>query len=237
VAVGAAQARDAHGLERIAVVDFDVHHGNGTQAMFWDDADLFYASTHQAPFYPGTGAVGERGAANNIVNLPLSAMSGSEEFRRAMSERLLPALNAFRPDFLLVSAGFDAHLADPLARLHPGRRLRFAGAGGQRGGPRADAHGGLTVGALGGTIMAEANIPADIRKMSFEQALEELKQIVERLEQGQGELDQAIEAYQRGALLKQHCEAKQDRQDQSRSGRRRQRRGHGRRVRRRPCRG
>ncbi len=117
VAVGAAQARDAHGLERIAVVDFDVHHGNGTQAMFWDDADLFYASTHQAPFYPGTGAVGERGAANNIVNLPLSAMSGSEEFRRAMSERLLPALNTFRPDFLLVSAGFDAHLADPLAQL------------------------------------------------------------------------------------------------------------------------
>lgn len=117
VAVGAAQARAAHGLGRVAVVDFDVHHGNGTQAMFWDDADLFYASIHQMPLYPGTGAAGERGTADNVLNLPLSPMSGSDEFRRAMSERLLPALSAFGPDFVLVSAGFDAHEADPLASL------------------------------------------------------------------------------------------------------------------------
>ena len=117
VAVGAAHARAAHGLPRAAVIDFDVHHGNGTQAMFWDDPDLFYASTHQMPLYPGTGAAGERGVAGNIVNLPLAPMSGSAEFRDAMSERLLPALSDFAPDFILISAGFDAHAADPLAQL------------------------------------------------------------------------------------------------------------------------
>ena len=120
VAVGALQARAAHGLERVAVIDFDVHHGNGTQAMFWGDAKLFYASTHQMPFYPGTGSVEERGVAGNIVNVPLAAMEGSLEFRRAMSATILPALKRFAPDFVLISAGFDAHEADPLAglRLH-----------------------------------------------------------------------------------------------------------------------
>ncbi|MCH6588844.1 MAG: histone deacetylase family protein, partial [Proteobacteria bacterium] len=120
VAVGALQARAAHGLERVAVIDFDVHHGNGTQAMFWDDAELFYASTHQMPFYPGTGSVEERGVAGNIVNVPLAAMEGSLEFRHAMSATILPALKRFAPDFVLISAGFDAHEADPLAglRLH-----------------------------------------------------------------------------------------------------------------------
>ncbi len=117
VAVGALHARAAHGLRRAAVIDFDVHHGNGTQAMFWDDPDLFYASTHQMPLYPGTGAAGERGVAGNIVNLPLAPMSGSAEFRDAMSERLLPALSDFAPAFILISAGFDAHAADPLAQL------------------------------------------------------------------------------------------------------------------------
>jgi acetoin utilization deacetylase AcuC-like enzyme len=116
VAVGAEQARKVHGLARIAVVDFDVHHGNGTQHMFERDADLFYASTHQWPFYPGTGAAEETGV-GNIVNVPLAPMSGSREFRAAMSEVVLPALKRFRPDLLLISAGFDAHADDPLASL------------------------------------------------------------------------------------------------------------------------
>ncbi len=116
VAVGALYAREKHALGRIAVVDFDVHHGNGTQAAFETDGDLFYASTHQWPLYPGTGAPGETGV-GNIVNLPLAAGSGSAEFRHAMSENVLPALEAFRPDMILVSAGFDAHRDDPLAGL------------------------------------------------------------------------------------------------------------------------
>jgi acetoin utilization deacetylase AcuC-like enzyme len=116
VAVGAEQARKVHGLARIAVVDFDVHHGNGTQHMFEHDADLFYASTHQWPFYPGTGAADETGV-GNIVNVPLAPMSGSREFRAGMSEVVLPALGRFRPDLLLISAGFDAHADDPLASL------------------------------------------------------------------------------------------------------------------------
>ncbi len=117
VAIGAAQARAVHGLARVAVIDFDVHHGNGTQAMFWHDSDLFFGSTHQMPLYPGTGSASERGVAGNIVNVPLPPMAGSDEFRSAMNERILPALSRFRPEFVLVSAGFDAHEADPLAAL------------------------------------------------------------------------------------------------------------------------
>jgi acetoin utilization deacetylase AcuC-like enzyme len=117
VAIGALQARAAHGHQRVAVVDFDVHHGNGTQAMFWDDPDLFFASTHQMPLYPGTGGAEERGAHGNIVNMPLAPLSGSGEFRAAMSQTILPALRRFAPDFLLISAGFDAHADDPLAGL------------------------------------------------------------------------------------------------------------------------
>lgn len=120
VAVGALQARAVHGHHRVAVVDFDVHHGNGTQAAFWDDQDLFYASTHQMPLYPGTGDTVERGRFNNILNVPLAPMSGSNEFRQAMRDRIFPPLAKFDPDFILVSAGFDGHEADPLAglRLH-----------------------------------------------------------------------------------------------------------------------
>ncbi len=117
VAVGALQAREAHGLTRIAVVDFDVHHGNGTQAMFWDDENLFFGSSHQFPFYPGTGSAAERGATGNIVNAPLAAGSGSQEFRQVWDGVILPALADFEPEFLLISAGFDAHEADPLASL------------------------------------------------------------------------------------------------------------------------
>jgi len=116
VAVGALHARASHGLQRIAAIDFDVHHGNGTQAIFEDDADLFYGSTHQYPLYPGTGAREERGL-GNIVNAPLRPNAGSSEFRAAMSELILPALDAFQPELVLVSAGFDAHRSDPLAQL------------------------------------------------------------------------------------------------------------------------
>jgi acetoin utilization deacetylase AcuC-like enzyme len=115
-AIGALRAREVHGLARVAVVDFDVHHGNGTQAAFETDDSLFYASTHQYPLYPGTGAASETGV-GNIVNVPLRPMSGSSQFRLGMTQRILPALDAFRPDLMLVSAGFDAHKNDPLAQL------------------------------------------------------------------------------------------------------------------------
>jgi len=116
VAIGAARARAIHGLERVAVIDFDVHHGNGTQAMFERDRSLFYASTHQYPLYPGTGSHRERGV-GNIVNVPLPPSSGSEQFRAAVEALILPALEAFRPSLVMVSAGFDAHRRDPLAQL------------------------------------------------------------------------------------------------------------------------
>ena len=116
-AVAALHARAAWGVRRVAVVDFDVHHGNGTQAMFAADPDLFYASSHQSPCYPGTGAPSERGVANNIINAPLRPRDGGPAFRSAWSEIILPALDAFAPELLIVSAGFDAHIADPLAEL------------------------------------------------------------------------------------------------------------------------
>ena len=118
VAIGAAHARAVHGLQRVAVVDFDVHHGNGTQAAFEADPDYFYASTHQWPLYPGTGQAHERGIANNIVNAPLAPFSGSAEFRAAVERQVLPALDAFKPELVLISAGFDAHLREPLASLN-----------------------------------------------------------------------------------------------------------------------
>ena len=117
VAVAAHHARDRWGLTRVAVADFDVHHGNGTQAQFWSDPALFFASSHQSPCYPGTGAAGERGASGNIANAQLHPGSGSREFRRAWGDVLLPALDAFAPELVIVSAGFDAHRDDPLAQL------------------------------------------------------------------------------------------------------------------------
>lgn len=115
VAIGAAHAR-RRGCARVAVVDFDVHHGNGTQAAFESDGDFFYASTHQGNFYPGTGYSDETGV-GNIVNVPLPAGAGSIPFRAAYDGTIFPALATFRPEFLLISAGFDAHRADPLAQL------------------------------------------------------------------------------------------------------------------------
>jgi acetoin utilization deacetylase AcuC-like enzyme len=115
-AIGALRARGVHGLARVAVVDFDVHHGNGTQAAFETDGSLFYASTHQYPLYPGTGAESETGV-GNVVNVPLRPMAGSSQFRHGVTQRILPALDAFRPELVIVSAGFDAHRSDPLAEL------------------------------------------------------------------------------------------------------------------------
>lgn len=115
-AIAGMYARQKHGVERVAVVDFDVHHGNGTQDIYWSDKDLFFASTHQMPLYPGTGALSETGA-GNIWNAPLRPNDGGEQFRDAMESRILPALHNFAPDLILISAGFDAHEADPLASL------------------------------------------------------------------------------------------------------------------------
>jgi acetoin utilization deacetylase AcuC-like enzyme len=116
-AIGAARARVAHGLHRVAVVDFDVHHGNGTQAILEGDAGFFFASTHQMPLYPGTGDPAERGVAGNVVNVALRPHADGTDFRRAMERLVLPALDAFAPQFVLISAGFDAHRRDPLAAL------------------------------------------------------------------------------------------------------------------------
>jgi acetoin utilization deacetylase AcuC-like enzyme len=116
IAIAGLYARARHGAERIAVVDFDVHHGNGTQDIFWSDKDLLYASTHEMPLFPGTGALHETGV-GNIWNAPLRAGDGGERFRDAFESRILPALHNFGPDLLLISAGFDAHQADPLANL------------------------------------------------------------------------------------------------------------------------
>jgi acetoin utilization deacetylase AcuC-like enzyme len=116
IAIAGLYARAKHGAERIAVVDFDVHHGNGTQDIFQHDKDLFFASTHQMPLYPGTGAVNERGV-GNVWNCPLRPYDGGEPFRDAFESRILPALTNFSPDLILISAGFDAHEDDPLANL------------------------------------------------------------------------------------------------------------------------
>ena len=116
VAIAANYARDVYGADRVAVVDFDVHHGNGTQNIFWSDPDMFYGSSHQMPLFPGSGGLNETGE-GNIFNAPLRAGDGSEQFREAYEARILPALDAFEPDILLISAGFDAHQNDPLGSL------------------------------------------------------------------------------------------------------------------------
>ncbi|HWK48074.1 MAG TPA: histone deacetylase family protein [Stellaceae bacterium] len=119
VAIAARRARDVHGLARVAVIDFDVHHGNGTQHDFEGEPSLFYASTHQMPLYPGTGAAFETGV-GNIVNAPLRPYAGSTEFRHAIANQILPRLADFAPEMILISAGFDAHRDDPLANLELG---------------------------------------------------------------------------------------------------------------------
>ena len=117
-AIAARHAQAAHDAERVAIVDFDVHHGNGSQDIFWNDATVMYCSTHQMPLDPGTGALSERGARNTIVNAPLSPGDGGDQFRAAMETSILPRLRDFSPDLVIISAGFDAHRRDPLANLN-----------------------------------------------------------------------------------------------------------------------
>ncbi len=117
IAIAARHAMVAHGLTRVAVVDFDVHHGNGTQDLLWDEAGALFVSTHQSPLYPGTGATTERGAHGQVLNLPLPPYTDGARYGEVFDARVMPALEAHRPELILVSAGFDAHRADPLAQM------------------------------------------------------------------------------------------------------------------------
>lgn len=116
IGIGARHAQLKHGLSRVAIVDFDVHHGNGTQEIFYSDPSVMYASTHQMPWFPGTGEVRETGV-GNIFNTPLAAGDAGDKLREAFENRILPALNDFHPELIIVSAGFDAHERDPLGSL------------------------------------------------------------------------------------------------------------------------
>jgi acetoin utilization deacetylase AcuC-like enzyme len=117
-AIAARYAQKRYGIDRAAVVDFDVHHGNGSQDIFWSDRTVMYCSTHQMPLYPGTGARGERGEHDTVVNAPLAPGDGGAKFREAFESVILPRLRDFRPELVVISAGFDAHQRDPLANLN-----------------------------------------------------------------------------------------------------------------------
>ncbi len=117
-AIAARYAQQRHGVGRAAIVDFDVHHGNGSQEIFWADRTVMYCSTHQMPLFPGTGAVIESGEYETIVNAPLRPGDGGEEFRAAFESRILPRLREFQPELIVISAGFDGHMRDPLANLN-----------------------------------------------------------------------------------------------------------------------
>lgn len=117
-AIAAKRALDHHGLARVAVLDFDVHHGNGTQDLLWHEERTLFCSSHQMPLYPGTGAAHETGAHDNVVNAPLAPMTGGAEMKRAWGDIILPAVDDFSPELIIVSAGFDAHARDPLANLN-----------------------------------------------------------------------------------------------------------------------
>jgi acetoin utilization deacetylase AcuC-like enzyme len=117
-AIAARHAQRKFGIGRAAIVDFDVHHGNGTQDIFWSDASVMYCSTHQMPLFPGTGSRGERGEHDTIVNAPLASEDGSAQFRSAFESAILPQLVKFAPELIIISAGFDAHFRDPLASLN-----------------------------------------------------------------------------------------------------------------------
>ncbi len=117
VAIAARHAQKQHGLDRIAILDFDVHHGNGTQDIFWDDENVLFCSSHQMPLFPGSGHLNEEGEYGTICNAPLRAGDDGNAFKQALLERLLPKINNFSPDMIFISAGFDAHHLDPLANL------------------------------------------------------------------------------------------------------------------------
>ncbi len=118
VAIAAKHALERHGLSRVAVVDFDVHHGNGTQDLLWDEGRTQFISSHQMPLWPGSGEPSERGAHDNVINLPLPPESGGAKMRQVYEAQVFPALDAFKPELVLISAGFDAHARDPLANLN-----------------------------------------------------------------------------------------------------------------------
>lgn len=117
IAIAARHAMERHGLNRVAVVDFDVHHGNGTQDLLWDEARAFFISSHQMPLWPGSGKPDERGGHGNVMNVPLAPGTNGATFRRVYEDMVLPQLDRFAPELILVSAGFDAHRDDPLAQL------------------------------------------------------------------------------------------------------------------------
>ena len=117
-AIAARYSQQRYGVASAAIVDFDVHHGNGSQEIFWSDKTVMYCSTHQMPLFPGTGAVGETGEHNTIVNAPLRPGDGGAAFRAAFETRILPRLAEFRPELVVISAGFDAHMRDPLANIN-----------------------------------------------------------------------------------------------------------------------
>lgn len=118
VVIGALHALEVHGLSRVGIVDFDVHHGNGTQELLWDEPRVFFGSSQQMPLFPGSGARDECGAHGQIVNMPMPAGASGQVFRAGMVASILPALEAFRPELIMISAGFDAHARDPLANLN-----------------------------------------------------------------------------------------------------------------------
>ncbi len=162
IAIAALHALEAHGLNRVAVVDFDVHHGNGTQSVAEKEPRLLFASTHQAPLYPGTGHANEFGPANNICNVPMLAGAGSLEWRGAIERAVLPLLDSWAPELILVSAGFDAHRDDPLAQMELetddfawiGRRLRALSLQHCKGKLVATLEGGYDLAALAGSAAA-----------------------------------------------------------------------------------
>jgi acetoin utilization deacetylase AcuC-like enzyme len=117
-AIAARHAQNHHGIARVAVVDFDVHHGNGSQEIFWADKTVMYCSTHQMPLFPGTGALSESGEYNTVVNAPLRPGDGAEKFKAAFEDRILPRLAEYKPELVIISAGFDAHQRDPLANIN-----------------------------------------------------------------------------------------------------------------------
>ena len=248
-AIAARHAQRKYGIARAAVVDFDVHHGNGTQDIFWADKTVMYCSTHQMPLFPGTGARGERGEHDTIVNAPLASEDDGAKFRAAFENAILPRLREFSPELIIVSAGFDAHYRDPLASLNlkaedfgwVTRKLMDVADSSAEGrivsvleggydlqglqefgrGPCHRADGRVNCrhntpakirfcprrdeGAFRESKMAE-NTQADVRKLSFERALEELESIVKRLEEGKVPLEELVAIYERGESLKRRCE-------------------------------
>lgn len=170
VAIGAYYAQKLCGMKRVAVYDFDVHHGNGTQNMFWNHPDLLYISSHEWPHFPGTGLEEERGSADNILNIPLAAGTDSTTFRALVSEKVVPTLAAFKPDILLISAGFDAHRDDPLAHIALetedyfwlGQTLQFFADQQCYGRMVSTLEGGYNLSALGQSVAAYVRAIADL---------------------------------------------------------------------------